>query len=453
MPHTLTASNPKKDFLTGFLTGHLRQFSKGRYPFMKQMKHEHGDFIKFQFGPITTFQVTDLDAVELILKKDARHFSKDTPGFRLVSEVTGKGVFTENGESWLKIRKIVQPFFSKNHHPHWSKIIQELARELVAQIKQKYQINDGWLMSRSMTQIALSVLGRTVFNQDLGHMLETIETELSRLVEITNDRVAHSLSFNHFKKKKTLQEFHQSLSRLDDLIDQLINESKKLPQDVEHNLVHAFLAAPYDINETFLRDQVKTMVFAGHETTSSVLSWTLYLLAKYPEWQTRVCEQINSELGSEQASLETMDKLSELELVVNECMRLYPPSWSLGRICEEDTDLLGTKIKKGDVFIISPYLIHHDEKIWKDAEEFRPERFLPENKMGIHPMSFIPFGAGPRACTGEWLARMEMMIIIPTILQHFTLRLPPGEENKVPDFLISLRPQNGVTLLLTEKRI
>lgn len=447
MPQALKPVVPPRDKWTGFLTGHLRQFAKGRYPFMIRMKETYGDFVQLQLGSNRTYQLTDLDAVELILKKDARNYSKDTPGFRLVAEVTGNGVFTENGDQWLKIRKVVQPFFSKVHHEHWGKIVQECSQNLVEQLSRELKPNQPMLLSHYMTQIALSVLGRTVFNEDLGHMIDTVEKELSRLVEITNERMANALALPGPKKNRIFKQFYQSIETLDFLIDDLIARAKRAPHDPEHNMVHAFMQAPYKVDEVFLRDQVKTMVFAGHETTSSVLSWTLYLLAKHPEWLTIVENEIKNNLGNNPPGLESMDSMPELTKVFNESMRLYPPSWSLGRICENDTDLLGHQIKKGDVFIISPYLIHHDPKHWIDPEVFNPNRSRP-----THPMAFIPFGSGPRACTGEMLARMEMMIIIPTLIQHFKIELPKGHIVH-PAFQVSLRPDGGVPLILTPRKL
>lgn len=452
MPKVLLPAYPPKDKYSGFITGHLRQFSKGRYRFMQLLEEKYGTFVELRFGRQRTFLLTDLEGVEFILKKAAHKFSKDTPGFRLVSEVTGKGIFTESGESWLKIRKIIQPFFSKQQHELWSQTVQMCSLELIEQLKKESSSDSPINISHYMTKIALSVLGRTFFNENLGLDISIIENELSKLVALTDIKISEISFLPTLKKYKNNREFKKSIANLDRLINKVIEQSKLKPRDPEHNLTHALLNSVDGINNQFIVDQVKTMVFAGHETTSSVLSWTLYLLTKHPDWLFKVENEIKEVLKNQTASYETMNKLTMLNLVVNESMRLYPPNWSIGRKCEEDVDFFGYPVKKGDIFIISPFLIHHNAKSWFDPELFDPERFLPE-KINLHqPLSFIPFGVGPRACIGEVLARIELMIIISSLIQNFKLSLPPHCKVE-PDFLVSLRPHGGIPLIMKPRNL
>lgn len=441
---------PPKDPIIGALSGHILGLTK-RLDYFLDCHRTYGDYVHLKIATLNVLMVSDPDGVSYVLKKNSRNYTKNTPAYKVVESVTGKGVFTESEASWLKLRKVSQPFFSNHQTENWQRIVESVCNDFEVELKKVYESGIEHNFSPKMTQYALRVLGETIFDKDLGEHVEVFDKELGRIIEITNKIITQKLSLNIPSKIKQKRDFKKSVSKLEALITTFIDEAKQKKSDPTRNMIHAFLEAPIEIDDQFLLDQVKTMIFAGHETTSTVLSWALHFLSIHPEWQEKIYNEIKEVCGDNALSAKHLDKLELLEMFTNETMRLYPPAWSFARRALEDDDILGHEIKKNDVVSISPYLLHHDTRFWENPFKFNPMRFSKEETSKRHPVSFIPFGLGPRACIGEKLSRMEMKMLLSTTVINY--KLIPSKKIKVEmEQVLTLRPKNGVFLSL-EKRV
>jgi cytochrome P450 len=195
-------------------------------------------------------------------------------------------------------------------------------------------------------------------------------------------------------------------------------------------------------------DNVVTFLMAGHETTSQALTWTLYLLALFPEWQERVREEVrrvnpNGDIGGDD-----IGKLQLLDAVFQEAMRLYSPAPVLMRRTVAPVRLDGITLGKGATIIIPIYVVHRHKRLWEDPLKFDPSRFTPQVRAGRHRCAYMPFGAGPRTCVGATFAMLEGKTILATLLSRARFDLPDGEA-PVPFARITLRPKNGLTLKVT----
>ena len=191
-----------------------------------------------------------------------------------------------------------------------------------------------------------------------------------------------------------------------------------------------------------LRDEVITMVLAGHETTANLLSWTFYLLSKHPEIEARVREEAQRVLGDRDPTLEAVKTLEYTRMVLDEALRLYPPAWIFERQTIADDELGGFFVKKGSIVGISPYVLHRHPRYWENPEGFDPERF--RSKDASRPRwSYLPFGGGPRMCIGNHFALMEAQIILAMIVREHRLELDPSQP-VIVDPVITLRPKRGI---------
>jgi cytochrome P450 len=196
-------------------------------------------------------------------------------------------------------------------------------------------------------------------------------------------------------------------------------------------------------------DNLVTFLVAGHETTSQALTWSLYLLALFPEWQERVREEVLRVVGKgARVSREDIGKLSLLDAVFQEAMRLYSPVPILMRLTTRPVMIGGVSLKQGAMIIVPIYVIHRHRKLWQNPLKFDPSRFAPEAKAGRHRFAYMPFGAGPRTCIGGTFAMVEGKTILATILANAKLELPEGEE-PLPFARITLRPKDGLKLKVT----
>lgn len=172
-------------------------------------------------------------------------------------------------------------------------------------------------------------------------------------------------------------------------------------------------------------------IFAGYETTSSTLSFTLHSLATHPDIQKKLQDEIDEALPNKAPpTYDTVMEMEYLDMVLNETLRLYPIANRLERVCKKDVELNGVYIPKGSTVMIPSYALHHDPQHWSEPEEFQPERFSKENKGSIDPYVYLPFGNGPRNCLGMRFALMNMKLALTKIMQNFSFQ--PCKETQIP---------------------
>ena len=201
------------------------------------------------------------------------------------------------------------------------------------------------------------------------------------------------------------------------------------------------------MNDQQVRDEVITLLIAGHETVSTALTWTWYLLSQHPEVERRLLTELDEVLGGHVPTVGHLAKLSYTHMVLEEALRLYPPAWIFGRKAIADDEIGGYFIPANSMIVLSPYMTHRHPAFWENPEVFEPERFTPERSASRPHHAYFPFGGGPRTCIGSNFALMEMQLILATVAQRYRLRLVPGHQVE-PEALLSLRPRCGLPMTL-----
>jgi cytochrome P450 len=199
-----------------------------------------------------------------------------------------------------------------------------------------------------------------------------------------------------------------------------------------------------------IRDEVMSLLVAGHETTANTLSWLWYLLAQHPAMVAKIEAEVDGVLDGRFPTISDFPRLKYSNKVIKESMRLYPSAWSISRRALADDNIGGYHIPAGAIVALSPYTLQRHPTFWPEPETFDPERFAPEQEVRRHRYAYIPFGAGARKCIGDQLALMESIIILPMTLQKFRLQLVPNhpiEEHA----LVTLRPKYGIMMTATNR--
>ncbi|HUM69639.1 MAG TPA: cytochrome P450, partial [Chloroflexota bacterium] len=199
-----------------------------------------------------------------------------------------------------------------------------------------------------------------------------------------------------------------------------------------------------------LRDEVATLFLAGYETTSLALSWALHHLMQHPEMMTKMQAEVDSVLNGRQPTLADLPQLPYTRMVLQEAMRLQPPSYWLPRTAVADDEIDGYHISAGTQVVSLTYMYHRHPEHWENPEQFDPERFTPERSANRHRYAWIPFGAGQRLCIGRDFAMMEGQLALAMVAQRFNMTAVPDHEVK-PMLSSTMRPKNGVMVTL-EKR-
>lgn len=211
-------------------------------------------------------------------------------------------------------------------------------------------------------------------------------------------------------------------------------------------LMHAADASGRRLTRREVRDQAVTFIVAGHETVASALTWATVLLAEHPHIQDDVASEARAVLGDRLPELADLDRLPFTRAVIDEVLRLYPPAWLITRNSLDADRLGGRDIPPGALIIMSPWLLHRHPGLWKQPDEFLPQRFLdPANASAVRE-GFIPFGAGPRQCIGKDFAYVESSLILATLVSRFRFALPQGLRLPEASPQVTLRPIGGVPL-------
>jgi cytochrome P450 len=227
-------------------------------------------------------------------------------------------------------------------------------------------------------------------------------------------------------------------ARLEQLIDRHRQERQS---DCLLSVLAQQLDQPGAMSRAQLMDETLTLFFAGHETTSHALSWTLYLLSQHAEVRERMTAEIDTVLGARPATFEDVARLTYTGQVLAESMRLYPPAFTLAREARAATQLGRWDVPAGTHLILGVYHAQRDARYHRDPERFLPERFAPEAAAAIHPGAYLPFGSGTRTCIGKRFAQLEATLLLATLYQSLTFELAqPQPPRRAADITLGPRP-------------
>ncbi len=243
----------------------------------------------------------------------------------------------------------------------------------------------------------------------------------------------------------------RTIHTLDQLVYRMIAERRS--RETERDDLLSMLLSAQDeetgqgMNDRQVRDEVMTLLLAGHETTANTLTWTWYLLSQSPEVERRLHAELNEVLDGRVPTVADLPELKYTRMVIEEALRLYPPTPLLSRKAIAGDEVQGYPIAANSMIMISPYAVHRHPALWEEPERFDPERFTPERAAARSAYAYFPFGGGPRICIGNNFAMMEAQLILSTVAQRYQLRLIPGHPVE-PQMVVTLRPRYGLPMTL-----
>jgi cytochrome P450 len=266
-----------------------------------------------------------------------------------------------------------------------------------------------------MRRLALMILMETLFSVD-------ISPDLARLWEPILS-VLRYIGPGLWLVNSNLPRpgYRKSIEELDEYLFSIVRERRRDSGDKRDML--ADLIAEEDMTDDLIRDQMLTMLIAGHDTSTALLSWMLYLLGSHPDVMRRARQEVDNLLGTSEPTMEGINQLLYLEQVIKETLRLYPPIHIGNRMANTDLNLQGCPVPEGSRVMLSYYLTHRDERSWEQIEQFNPERFDRKTTQNRTPFSYLPFGGGPRNCIGAAFAQVEARLVLARIIQKFDLKL------------------------------
>lgn len=426
----------------------LRKLRADRLGLMSEAVREYGDAVRVAIGPKTLYIFNHPDHAKHVLADNAANYHKGI-GYTEAKRALGDGLLTSEGALWKEQRRTIQPVFQHKRIAAQADVIIDEALGLVERLA-AYEGPDRQVdVLDEVTALTLGVLGSTLLDADLGayesigHSFEAVQDQAMFEME-TLGLVPRWLPL------KGQRSFRHARADLDRIVGLLVEQRNANPSDSGDDVLTRLIdstAKEEDerVGDRRMRDELVTLLLAGHETTSSTVGWTLNMVSQHPEVRERLHQEAVEVFGDRRPAYEDLHGLRYTNMVLQEAMRLYPPVWILPRRALADDEVGGYHVPAGADVLICPYTMHRHPRYWPEPERFDPERFDPDATTDRPRYAHLPFGAGPRFCVGNHLGMIEATFIISTLMRDLRLERVPGTEVR-PEPMMSLRLGGGLPM-------
>lgn len=457
-----TASEPPTTFPPGpppltnnpvALVRYFMAFRKDSMAFVKNRFETYGDIYYSNFRGSHLYLLRHPDHVQEVLVTQGAKFQKTEKGLtaRQLARYLGSGLLTSNGELWRRQRRLINPAFNRRSIEAHGPSMVERASRMLDTMRDGARID----LSREMMGLTLGIVKKVLFDHDGDGETDAV----ARAMSTFREGAGTPQLLPDWVPLPATRRAQKALADMDAIVFGMIDRRRAEPEerlaartDLLSLLVRTVDAEAADpasnrISRKLLRDELLTMFLAGHDTTSHLLTWTLYLLSQNPAAEARVVTELRAALGDRRPDVDDLPKMRYAEQALNEAMRLYPPAFVLSRTATEDATVAGYTIPAGAEVVMWTYFGHHDARWFPDPERFDPDRFAPENMTEMAKKAFVPFGAGTRTCIGKHFAMMEARLLLATMLQRMRFELAPGHEVAM-DPSVTLAPKNGMPMIV-----
>lgn len=416
------------------------------------------------------FTVGDPVLVDELFRNKDNQFCKHEALNELLEPLVGQSVVNTNGKKWQQQRAMMNNAFTFTHLQRSFGIMSDAADDLIDSLM---EIDSEFFVDGYMTHVVADIIIRTILSVRLDR--DSSESMFASFLDYQKQaQKRFMLSLYRFPKWSYNSRAKQQAQAIRKFFDpfiferqaklQALSEEEKASYQPKDFLDAMLLARVPDTGESLnheeLVDQLSMFFVAGHETTSSLLTWAVYLLSQSPDWQQELYQELQALLSVEPLSVKNIKTLKQLQCFFNETLRIYPPIGFFMRRSKCPVHWRGKNISAKDILIISPWLIQRSDNHWKNPHEFDPDRFDLDNQEAqqrctvhdqSHKQGFLPFGKGKRVCIGAGFATQETLIILAKLIQRFEIL--PTDHVPMPDSKVSTRSINGVKIKLKEREV
>jgi cytochrome P450 len=410
------------------------------------------DIVERPFLGRTSFLLNAPEAIRHVLVDNADAYGRTPATLRILHPMIGDGLFLAEGENWRRQRRLTAPAFAPRSLDLVARVADaQMTAALSTLVVQPLNAVD---LLGFVQRLTLEVAGRTLFSQ----AMTTHGAAVRNAITSYGQRWAKPLALDFFLPKDwpAPQSWfrHRAAGRWRALLDRIIAERSAAPVaeppadlfDVLRS-TSGHTDAPFTAEQ--LRDQIATLLIAGHETTALSLFWSIYLLSLAPEVQAAVAAEADAMGSAEPTAAGTLGERPCALAVVKEALRLYPPAFTIVRQALRDDDVMGRKVPSGSLVVTAPWVLHRHRKIWIEPERFDPGRFLPDAPP-VDRYAWLPFGIGPRVCIGAQFALVEATLVLSRLLQTF--RIEPIDRRPVmPVGVVTIYPERSPAFRLTPR--
>ena len=433
----------------GGVLGLLPELNHDALGLLTHCIREYGDFVRIRLGLTPAVLVGHPELAEEVLVTRNADYRKGQSTRRLGS-LLGRGLLLSEGDFWLRQRRLMQPAFHRQRLAKMADAMASAAQAMAA----AWRGGEIRAINQEMMEVTLQIVGRTLFGTQLGADLDTIRRTGLVLNEHFRSRL-YSLMIllpDAVPTPGNLR-YQHALRELNALVFRIIRErrgSGEPGNDLLGMLLSARDEDGHGMDDHQLRDEVLTLLLAGHDTTALALTWAWVLLASHAEIEARLHAEVDSLAAV--PSLSDLPRLRYTDAVISETLRLYPTAWAIAREALRDTTIGGQHVPKGTSVLIITWAMHRDPRFFDSPEQFRPERWLDGLAERLPRLAYVPFGGGQRVCIGSSFAQMEGTLVLSTLAQQFSLRLVDPSQPVEPWPVVTLRTRRDVPMIVSRRR-
>ncbi len=418
--------------------------------FLIEVSERFGDLVAFPVPGAPVLLVNDPADARHVLQTSARNWGKETVQYAALARVSGPGLLASSEPSWIEHRRLATPAF---HHQRLDAVGDQVRAAADTAITARLagdSFADGTVVDvAALThRIGLDAVGRALFSADLSGQAQQLLDATSEAADLVVRLGRSILPTAHWAPTRTNLRLRSTLRRLGAITSEIIAQRRARGRPSpggSHGDDLLGLLLDSNLTDVEIRDELVTMVIAGHETVAAALAWTLMLLAEHQPAQDRVRAELAGHPGPV-SLLGHRDTLPWTRSVIDEALRLFPPAWVLSRRSHQADVIGGHQVPAGTLVIVSPWVLHRRADPWTDPLIFRPERFLDAG--GGHS-GYLPFGQGPRLCIGREFALGEMVVVLSRLLAQHRIGLPPGWSRPAAQAQVAVHPRGGMPLVVT----
>jgi cytochrome P450 len=410
-----------------------------------------------RIGHVPVYLVTSPDLARDVVVGQSAVLIKGR-GLERASVLLGQGLLTSEGELWRRQRRLIQPAF------HGERVTAYGEQMLAAVRAHEAQWRDGRRLDivPDMSALTLDVVGRTLFGADLSMETRDVKAALDDVLARTQRLLLPGQLLDRLPLP-AVRRARDAMARLDSVVERLVESRRRAGRaggagdDV--SLLSMLVAARDEegspMPDRQLRDEVMTLLLAGHETTAMALSWTWLLIDRHPSAAAALHAELDRVLGPRPPVVADLPALPVTRATIAESMRLYPPAWVFGRRPRRDLDVDGWRVPRGATLLVSPWVLHRDPRWWPEAESFDPTRWLRADGSfdlqapGQPRDAYLPFGLGRRICVGEGFAWTEATLVLATLAARWQVRV--ADHDVKPVAALTLRPRGGLPAVLRRR--
>jgi cytochrome P450 len=407
----------------------------------------YGDVVALPLGVRRLYLLSHPDHIKYVLQERDSLFHKSAAAQR-IKPLFGESLTTVDGDDWRRRRRLVRPAFSPQRIAAFVPVIVRATDAMLERWRDLAEQRRAFDVFGEMTELTRAIILQTLFGDVPGEEVRAVGEATTIVTECVNRRLWSPLGWlPRLPTSRGARDDH-ALKALDAFMSRRIDEARHrgAGPDLLSVLLAARDAEMDEGDDASLRDELKALFVAGHSTTASGLAWVWYLLSRNAAARRRLRHEVRTVLETRRPTVDDLSNLPYTRMVIDETLRLYPPTWVTARTTTDAVAVGAYHIPANATVLLSPYVTHRHPRFWEEPERFEPERFAPGHSARPR-YAYFPFGGGPRACIGSAFALMEMQVIVAMVARCFEVTLAPGWQVE-PDPGTVLTPRHGVGVVL-----